>query len=265
MPIIQTNSGYGYVYKSNTKQKKRIPPFFKFIGFLILISGAILGALWLSKIVPTFVGIDNNLLAVEKQVYCVSAGTFEDYSTAFTFSETIKKQGGAGYILKQNNLYYVLLSGYPKKDSALKVIENLSYENIDSQLYVISLEKISMKISDESNDKLFVKDALNIFYNTYEKLYNLSVDYDQNNLSKSEVLNQIELLNENIEKCKNNLSTKNNSVSDATLVYLKLYLDDLSQSLNELQACKENFKGEIKATYFKCLELYSSFRQEIRK
>ncbi len=265
MPIIQTNSGYGYVYKSNVKPKKSIPPFFKFIGFAVIVFGVVIGALWLSKMIPSFVGIDNNLLVNDRQVYCVSAGVFEDYSTAFAFSETIKKQGGAGYVLKRDNSYHVLLSAYPKKDSALKVIENLSYENIEAELCVISLEKISMKISDENNDKMKVKSALNVFYNSFDALYSISIDYDQNALSKSEALNQIEVIQENVSKSKNGISTKNNEISDAVLVYLKLYMDDLSQALSQLETCKDNFKAEIKATYFKCIELYSSFRQEIGK
>lgn len=259
VPIIQTNSGYGYVYKSETKRKKSFPPFFKFLLWTSIIIGTIIIGVWLSSKISNLVGINNNLLVKTRQFYCVDAGIFDDYSTALALSETIKKQGGAGYIYQQNG-YHVMLSAYPEKSSATKVIENLSQESVNANLCIITLDGVSIK-TDENNTK-DISNALNMFYNCFDRLYNLSLDYDSNTVSKSECINTIEQLKQEVEQSQKNLSTND---GQAMLVYLKLFLGDLADELINLQNCTDNFKGQIKATYFKSIELYASFRQEIGK
>lgn len=261
MPIIQTSSGYGYVYKSETKRKKTLPPFFKFVLWTSILVGVILGGLKLSESFSDMVGINNNLLVKQRQIYCVDAGVFDDYNTALVLGETIKKQGGAGYLYRQDKNYHVMLSAYPDKQSALRVIDNLCQEGVDANLCVITLEGVSLKTETDSLTKS-VATALNLFYDCFDALYDLSIDYDTNVVSKSECINKIEQLKTNVEQSQKNLNTND---SNAILVYLKLFLDDLLDELTNLQNCKDNFKAQIKATYFKSVELYSSFRQEIGK
>lgn len=259
MPIIQTNSGYGYVYKSETKRKKTLPPFFKFLLWTSIIIGVVIGGVFFSSKISNLVGINNNLLVQKRRFYCVDAGIFDDYNTALVFSQTLKKQGGAGYIYQQNG-YHVMLSAYPEKSNATKVIENLSQEGVDANLCIITLDGVSLK-TDENTTKN-ISSALNMFYNCYDRLYDLSIDYDSNIISKSECVNTIEQLKQEVEKSQKNLSTND---GEAVLVYLKLFLQDLADELTNLQNCTDNFKGQIKATYFKSIELYASFRQEIGK
>lgn len=265
MPIIQTNSGYGYVYKTSVKRKKKMPKFFKFILWTSVIFIMCVCGLYISRLIPNIAGINTNLLVASKQVYAVSGGQFEDYNTAFVFSETIKKQGAAGYVYKQEKVYYVLLGGYPKKEQALKVIENLSYDGIDTNLVTLSFFGLSINLSVDKAEKATIKTATNMFYTCYEKLYEYSLDYDKNLLSKGEVLNSIDQLKSQVNEAKRSLKTSSDNISQAGLVYLKLYLGDLQQCLDDLSNCKENFNAEIKNSYFKSLELYASLRQEIGK
>lgn len=265
MPIIQTNSGYGYVYKTNTKPKKSLPKFFKILLFLCLVSFTIFAGFFLSRLIPNIAGINTNLIVTNRQVYAISGGEFEDYNTALVFSETIKKQGGAGFVFKTNDMFNVLLSAYPKKQDALTVIENLSQEGVDTFLLTLNYQSLSMNLECDSSEKKIIKNACNSFFDCYDGLYSLSLDYDKNSYSKGEILNQIEQLKASVEKNKQLLKTSNQNVSQASLVYLKLYLDEMVGTLENLLDCKENFNAQIKYSYFKCLQIYSDFCQEIGK
>lgn len=265
MPIIQTNSGYGYIYKTNVKPKKSLPKVFKILLFLCLIFATICAGVFLSGLIPNIAGINTNLIVKNRQIYAVSGGEFEDYNTAIVFSETLKKQGGAGYVFKTENAYNVLLSAYPKKEDALTVIENLSQEGVDTFLVTLNYQSLSMSLECENDEKKIIKNACNSFFDCYDSLYTLSLDYDRNSYSKGEILNQIEDLKTDIEKNKKLLKTSNQNISQASLVYLKLYLDEMVEVVDNLLNCKENFSAEIKYSYFKCLQIYSTFCQEIGK
>lgn len=263
MPIIQTNSGYGYVYRKGDKKQKKLSPFLKFIFTAFVITFLLIGGIYLARIIPNYFGINTNYYFNKTNIYSISCGSFDDYKTAQILAETVKKQGGAGYILFSNKKYNVLLSGYAKKDECLNVIDNLSQNGVDATMLVLELKEMSTNFSATNQEKVQIKNTVNLFFECYQSLYLLSIEFDKDVLAKSEVLNEINKLSNKVDAHKNAFTTKTDANTNASLVYLKIYIDKLGGYLQTLSSCKENFSAELKHTYFQSLMCYCDFRQEI--
>lgn len=263
MPIIQTNTGYGYVYRKGDKKQKKLSPFLKFIFTIFIIAVLLVGGIYLARIIPNYIGIKTNYYFNKTNIYTINCGSFDDYETALILAETVKKQGGAGYVFFNNKKYNVLLSGYAKKDECLSVIDNLSQNGVEATMLCIELKEMSANFSATSDEKVKIKNAINTFFDCYQSLYSLSIEFDKDVLTKSEVLDEINKLSNKVTIQKNAFTTKTDTNTNASLVYLKIYLDKLSDYLKTLSSCKENFSAEIKNTYFQSLMCYYDFRQEI--
>lgn len=263
MPIIETKSGYGYVYRKGDKRQKRLSPFLKFIFTLLVISIVTFGGIYIARIIPNYFGIKTNYYFNKTNIYATCCGSFDDYETAYVLAQTVKKQGGAGYIVFMNKKYNVLLSGYEKKQDCLKVIDNLSQNGVDSNMLCLELKEMSANFLASNQEKVKIKNAIHLFFDCYKSLYSLSVEYDSDVLSKSEVLSKVDKLTKEVNLQKNSFTTNTDAHTNASLVYLKLYLEKLNDSLLSLALCKENFGAEIKNVYFQSLMCYCDFRQEI--
>lgn len=261
MPVFSTNSGYGYVYRRNIK-KRRFPPIFTFLAFVIIFCGVVGGAFYLAINVQTILGLNNNVFFKHTNIYAIEVASCADYATANVLSETLKKQGGAGYILSKDNQHHVLISAYSSRTDALKVVENLEESGVEASVYQLQLPELIINMSLTGDEQKIIKDAVNAFYNSYEKLYQLSVSLDSKSLSKAEILEQLSEHKQSVQVCMDEFSRNFVMSSNVEFVYLKIYLTNLITNLTELGNKQENFSGEIKHTYFKCLGLYINFWQE---
>lgn len=263
MPIIQTNSGYGYVYQKSGKRQKRLSPFVRFFLTMLVIVSVTFGGIYLARIIPNYLGIRTNYYFNKTNIYSICCGSFDDFETASVLAKTIKNQGGAGYIFFANKKYNVLLSGYEKKEECLVVIDNLSQNGVETNLLCITLDGINANFSASNEDKVQIKKAIHLFFDCYKSLYSLSVDFDKDIMSKGEIIDSVKKLSEEVKKQKNAFTTNIHETTNASLVYLKIYLDKLNDCLLSLMSCQENFSAEIKNTYLQALMCYKDFRQEI--
>ncbi|MBQ0017534.1 MAG: hypothetical protein KBT30_02760 [Clostridiales bacterium] len=263
MPIIETKSGYGYIYRKSEKKEFRLPVIFKILFWLVLIFAIVIGAIFVSGKIKSFVGINDKVIFENKEIYLISVGEFQDYNTAYILSENIKKQGGAGYIYKNNNIFNVLTSAYENKNDALSVIENLSNENIDAEIIALKLQAINSSDEIKKDELVCFKNSVNAFYETYLKLYELSVGYDQKALTKLSSFDEIDRIKGSLQSTLSEFSENYVNSGNAVYVYLKVYLSNLIENLEDLKTKESNFGGEIKNCYIECLMTYKEFRQEI--
>lgn len=263
MPIIQTNSGYGYVYRKSGKQKRKVPPFFKMILILSFIALCVGLSLFASTKIPSLVGINTANMFNTKKLYAISVGSFNDYSSASILSETILKQGGAGKVIKNGNEYIVLLSCYETEKDANNVIINLSDSGVEASIFELTLNGLNLKVDIDYDKKVILKNSINLFYDSYKDLYELSINYDNKTLTKVEALEEINRLIDKVNKVYTQFNASVRSAINATGVYLQIFISELIDSLTNLSNCQENFSGQIKSTYFEALNLYINFRQEI--
>lgn len=263
MPIIESKSGYQYAYRLPTKSHKRMPLFVKFL--LVILCLAVIGfcGYFVALKLPKYLGINSSVLTKKQSVYYLYCGEFESLDQANVFSGQIKNQGGAGFIKKNNGIYLVCLGAYKNLEDAQKVAENLIDNNVETQILAVELKAISMNKSFDKQNKELLKNALNSFYNSYECLYNLSINYDNKTFSKIEVLDELERWLEKIKLIEKDFASNLLDSNNASLVYIKIFISQLIDNLQDLVSKEANFSAEIKYSYINCIELFLSLRQEI--
>lgn len=261
MPIIVSNSGYGYSYKSNLG--KRRPKILKLLGAVFLVSFVVFFALVLSSKLPKLIGISSANVFNKTTLYALSCGEFDSNLDASLLSKTVQKQGGAGYVLLKNGKYHVLLACYQNNMDAIKVLNNLIDSSISATILELNLESLNINTKVFGDNFLQVKKCINLFFDCYKFLYNLGSEYDTQNISKTQATGSLTEQIDNVKKSIDEFASTTKGNENSLTIYLKIFLDDLVNALNDLCGQTENFSGHIKQTYFEVLNLYITFRQEV--
>ncbi|MGI6200849.1 MAG: SPOR domain-containing protein [Christensenellales bacterium] len=99
-------------------------------------------------------------------VYALQCGVYEQSDNAATQALALSQRGGAGYVLRQDKQFRVLLAGYPQQADAERVIEQLKAEGVEAELYTIAIDPIRVKITARED---YAKQLQSLF-ETYESL-----------------------------------------------------------------------------------------------
>ena len=99
-------------------------------------------------------------------VYALQCGVYEQSDNAATQALALSQRGGAGYVLRQDKQFRVLLAGYPQQADAEQVIEQLKAEGVEAELYTITIDPMRVKITARED---YAK-QLETLFETYESL-----------------------------------------------------------------------------------------------
>ncbi len=261
MPILKTNLGYSYKFNKKIKSKSKI---LKIISFVLIVSVVCVGAYYFVFYIPlaNIFNLNRNMIFNNKKFYCIVMSSLQNYSEAVVLSEQIKNQGGAGYILNKDNSYMVLASAYELQEDALKVKNNLSSSQINVEILELNFKPLTIKINLNTNQITELKKSINLFVNQYKNLYDLSINYDSAKITTQELFTNI---NNNIETCQNNKESFNlafKTVDDYSIVYVKIYLNNIISVLKSIQNT-EKLSSELKYAYFQILNTYLELIGEI--
>lgn len=78
---------------------------------------------------------EDEITAQEITLYTLQAGAFSDKANADTTANTIKAQGGAGFVDYDSSLYKVLIAAYTDEKDANDVIASLKTQGIDATVF----------------------------------------------------------------------------------------------------------------------------------
>ena len=253
MPIYLSKTGYGYTYKKETQHKnnKKKKPGAKFFIFVIIV---------ILIVVVIYTGVRffrKRVVNNERYLYAINILTTNNFDEANLTSEYVKNQGAGGYVYACDNEYVVLLSCYSSEEDANKVMSNLNENG-----YKVSLYKIEFP-SYKSNENNFTK-AVDVFFDTYKELYNLSVKYDKNEIENEDFKNNLKMLISKNEQIFNDFNKYYEGSSVKGIIYTKIYLQFLNDNLNELYNKNNNLSSEIKSHYFYVIFLYKQLLQNIQ-
>jgi len=263
----QRYDAYANYYYKVDKKKKRKAKFLSILFVIISILIVIFFSFSFSNflIVSKIVNINSNFIYEDKTLYAVSLYSNVKTNELSGKVDEIQKQGGAGFIFEENDKFFILSSIYDNKKDALKVQNNLKNSGIESEILEIILPKIDFKISLTSYSINKLNNALELFFNSYKNLYNLSVSYDSKEMDiveiKSNINNLIATNNQVINEYINNF----NKASNVYILYVKIYLNQLIDILKDLNLKDEssNFSSEIKYSYCKVIDCYLNLFNEM--
>ncbi len=93
-----------------------------------------------------------------RSYYLVYATHSEDMGISYKNATVIRKEGGAGYVLKNGQDYYVILNAYEKETDANTIAKRQgSYGVFELKLYYFDLEKSKDLKETTTNENLYVE------------------------------------------------------------------------------------------------------------
>lgn len=253
MPIYLSKTGYGYTYKREKLSKgKNRKLNLKFILFILMAIALVVSlVIFIPKVFKKNNGNE------ERFLYALNILSTTNFDEANLTSTYVQNQGASGYIHKEDNEYKVYLSCYYSEEDANKVMTSLNENG-----YKVSLTKINFPlINTKEND---FDNAINIFYDTYLKLYDLSIQYDKNEISSINLKENVNMLIKTNEQIINNFNDFYKGSSVSKIIYTRIYLEMLQENLSQLTQKTENLSSEIKSHYFYIIFLYKQLLQNIQ-
>ena len=250
----------------NTKPSKFFLLFFVLIGFFIIIFFA---NIFSSLITPGTINLNRGeRYFLGQKLYCVELANFTNVAEASEASEEFKQQLAAGYVFNDSGTYRVLASAYKTRANAESVIENLKQNEIDASIFVVDMQALYLDLELKNEEKIALKECLNLFYDTYLKIYDLSMKLDKSEITLEQA--QIELLSlkTDSEQIINNFNTKLEIPKTSEIIYTKIYLNTYLDHLNDLIATSQtnsSYSGQVKDTYFKVIFDYINLKTELAK
>lgn len=169
------------------------------------------------------------------EIYAISVGSYTSKQAAQATEEDVMQRGGAGYIYKKNELYYVLVSAYERENDAKLVKENLAASNNACTIIKIEIAAPDLsKASSTSQAKAFLS-ALGEIKNSVLKLYDVSVALDTKAIDETKAKIQIIEIKGNLEKEFEKLSRGSNAVDGIYYQTIKNTFSTLESELSALR------------------------------
>lgn len=130
------------------------------------------------------------------------------------------------------------------------------------------MPSLFLDLNLEKEEKSALKEVLNLFYNNYKTIYDISISLDKG--EKTVEQSSIELMN--LEEANKEEIESFNSLfavlRDTEVIYTKIYLNtllDYLEDLNNESTASSTYSGKIKETYFKIIYAYIQLKTELDK
>lgn len=205
----------------------------------------------------------DNINLSEYKVYAVCTSYHQEKVMAQESCESIKKQGGAGFIYMNKSSYNVIAGIYETEADAKKVLSNIIEKKPDSIIVTITIPSIIISNNLSSQEKTTVNECLVIFKNVYKKLYDISVSLDTAVLNEVNARLDVNAISSSVQNTLNNFNTIFNDNTSASLINLKLALQNTQQYLNDLVEISSSlpYTSLVKETYCKVIMAYKNMAE----
>lgn len=156
----------------------------------------------------------------EHSFFCVATGGYSDVTLARSTADLIKLRGGAGYIMKGEQIE-IVLAVYPDSEQAESVLSKLG----DKSAYI---KEIAIDTPDykwvKKEDLANIKNALTYFDTAFDKLYAVANSLAGSTITTEDAKTQIRVLSMTIEDIKSDFYSKFNNSEKEQITEIKLAL-----------------------------------------
>lgn len=254
-------------YQTKSKKFKNIGKIFTIIMTILTISLTLTMADLFSSLITVggFSFTSDNLTLSKYNLYAVYTNSLGTKVQAEENSNICKMQGGGGYIYLTESKFFIIASIYENEADATKVLQNLKNSYTSAGIIPISILPISISSNLSINEKDTLESALNVFKNTYKKLYDISVSLDTAVINEINARLSINSIGSEISTICSNFTTIFNTQMTNNFLNIKLKLNELSSAINSLinSSTKEPFTSQIKYTYSTSLFIYKSLAESL--
>lgn len=198
------------------------------------------------------------------KVYAVCTSSYQTKIQADEGAQQIQMQGGAGYVLMDNNEYVLIASIYDNPSDAKKVLEQIANNKPNAKVVEIQINSITVSSNMDSSERESLIKTLEVFKNTYKRLYDISVSLDTSVIREINARLSINDLNSEINKTISNHNTFFGNQASLFLMTINNSLSSLCKIMQELIDDNYNpYTSKIKLAYTKVIIEYRTLADNL--
>lgn len=259
------------IIKKNLKEQAK--SVLKIFLIFLFLAGIVVSSLYISKSLT-----DSNLSSVfvyggreikidSRDMYAITLGKYSTKQEADRVALDASIQGAGGYVWQDNEDYYVIGNIYNNNDSALSVKDNLKDANYSVDILKISMPKVKLNFDEMENKSVAeVRNAINYFYDCYDKLYNYCMLFDKSEMNNFAISSYISQMRGDVKVCISVMQGLINSTNYGELQEVQSGLIKLDELLD--QAIIKTIDNSSTSSYLKyaiclCIDIEHKMRQNL--
>jgi len=208
--------------------------------------------------------ITENLDIKGISIYGIQMGAFKDKKNAEVLAQEIRDKGGAGFIIEDGTYYRVLASGYRDESDAQKVKEQLMEDKIDSRIFPIEVQGISLEITASEEKVRGIKEAFLKWMDSVDTIGDLSLKSDNTKMDIDDALDEVVVIRDEFMEMTNTLKKHDSGNGDNDIYQGLIHLyeegyKDLDEISRQNYANLVEFLSEIRYTYIKMIDAYAQY------
>ena len=137
-------------------------------------------------------------LKFEKTYYFVYYRVSDNAISASSLSETASNYGGAGYVLRHKDKYYVTFACYYKESEAKSVCSNLKSRNLDCQILKIEVKQFKLQNRNAKNKQKLYLGNLNTLDSLSSLAYECANGLDTGEYSQGKAKQLLSTINDTL-------------------------------------------------------------------
>ncbi|MBQ9370308.1 MAG: hypothetical protein IJU10_04450 [Clostridia bacterium] len=190
--------------------------------------------------------------------YAVYATHSTDAGISYKNAAAIQAEGGAGYVMKCGEEYYVMVSAYPSEAEANSVVEkHRNYGITEIKIYDFSAERHPTLASAESGKDLYKK--------AYEALYGAANEMASGLYGASELKKKLSPTREEIAAYEESFRGAVSGSEDAVAIEYKVQLKEMLAAFDNLLSHDKDLVAEARYYSVMILHSYSLFTEKYFK
>lgn len=253
-----------YRYKSNKKKHSKLYAVM-FVSFCLIVVSIFSFCFSNFLVVGKVVNTNNIFVSSKKTVFALSLYSTSSKQDAISKSKQQNELGGAGYVFFANGAYKVISSIYPTQTECEKVRQNMLSTNPNCEILQIVLPQIKIKSSFSTKSEQSLLNSLELFYSTYFSLYNLSNQFDTQQIDQTTLKAKVLNLKQQNQMVINTFSSNFSTSTITAILQIKIYLNKSTQVLQNFLSLLESQidASSTKKAYTEIVDLYLELCDEI--
>ena len=187
--------------------------------------------------------------------YAVYATLSEDMAISYKNASAIRKEGGAGYVLKESGSYYVILNIYELSEDA----ENVKKRNANYDVLQIFIPDFNLKKTPSLSAAETSKD---IFTEAYRTLYQAANDLAGGNYKEEDMKRQLVDFREKILAVENSFEASIRGKEDTATIEYKVLLAEVRSAFENLTEHSSSLVSDARYYSVMILHSYSIFAKK---
>lgn len=184
--------------------------------------------------------------------YFVTFGEFSNIEEAENQMSLIQQLGGAGYVIKENEKYFLAVSSYESKSKAQEVVEKNKDKNIELNVIKFSVSARNIKLAKTLSDTTKLENCFYAYKKVYSSLKDISTLLDSGEITATAGATKIFKINSYLENLKKNLEENKSALSCEQYDGISTELNFILTKVNDLvlYTKKADLMHQIKYAYF---------------